>query len=215
MARPLVSLISLTALMFAVCATASAQTHFVVGEVTGGSFDVDTSTSYRKAGYDLQGSGFHFVTDAVEFTMASDAVRCFDLGCRPGDVVDLSNTFQGSYLGVGLAVVGEESLSPAYFSGGVMILEADPVTIPRGNRKHLVLTSRFSLVGFQGEPAWLRAESGGFSGGPPPWLDARLTGSGTATAFFRRDRYPKRTGMPEQFYYVLVRVVYSFHLPST
>ena len=202
--------------LFATGITASAQTRYVTGEITGGTFNADTSTPMLRASYDITGPGFHFVAEGVEPGVVLGATTCFGPGCRPGDVVSLTGNFIGTYLGRGMAVVGGEALSPAYFSGQLSFV-TDPVTIPRGNRKHLVLSTPFTLMGSpEGSyPAALGAWADTYAGFGPyadAWTSATLVGSGTATAFFRRDQYPN--GMPERFYYVLERVIYSFNVPA-
>lgn len=200
-------LVWLTAATIVTCTTASAQTHYITGQITGGSFNADTSTPMLRASYDLAGPGFHFVADGVEPGVIDGAVTCADPGCLPGDVVSLSGNFTGSYLGTGLAVIEGSTLAPAFFSG-TLTFAADPVTLPRGKRKHLVLSTPFTLVATDGSYPGLSvfAESQGVSA--EPWTVATLAGSGTATAFFRRVDYG--SGMPERFYYVLERVIYSF-----
>jgi len=203
--------IPLTVVLLASGITASAQTRYVTSAITGGSFNADTSSPNLRASYDITGPGFHFVADGVEPGAIAAAITCFAPGCRPGDVVSLSGNFSGSYLGRGVAIVGGETLSPAYFSG-VVVFEASPVTIPKGNRKHLVLTTPFTLVGTAAYPGLSVWEESPVSA-VEPWTVATLVGGGTVTAFFRRDQYPK--GMPERFYYVLERVIYSFTGPAS
>ena len=204
--------IFLTATLFATVSSASAQTRYVAGEITGGSFNADTSTPMLRASYDITGPDFHFVADGVEPGLIYGAITCSMPGCRPGDRVSLSGTFSGSYLGTGLAVIGGDTLAPAYFSG-VLTFVTDDIVIPPGNRKHLVLTTPFTLIGTGDEsyPAlnvW--ADSSVMTG--EPWSAATLFGRGTVTAIFRRDEYGK--DMPERFYYVLDRVIYSFNTPT-
>lgn len=200
-------LVSLTAVMLATCVTASAQTNYITGEITGGSFNADTSTPMLRASYDLSGPGFHFVADGVEPGVIDAAVTCATPGCRPGDVITLSGNFTGSYLGTGMAVVDSAMLTPAYFTGTLTFV-ADPITIPRGNRKHLVLTTPFALTPTDGSYPGLNVWTDGEGAAVEPWTIATLAGTGTATAMFRRVDY---TGMPG-FYYVLERVIYSFNV---
>jgi hypothetical protein len=209
-------LLSWTTLMMATCVTASAQTRYVTSDITGGSFNADTSSPNLRASYDITGPGFHFVADGVEPGVIFAATMCFGPGCRPGDVVSLTGNFTGTYLGRGMAVVGAETLSPAYFSGQLSFV-TEPVTIPPGHRKHLILSTPFTLRGSPdgAYPAALGAWPDTYAGFGPytdAWTSATLMGSGTATAFFRRDRYGK--DMPERFYYVLERVIYSFTGPA-
>jgi len=204
--------VSSTAALLATCIAASAQTHYVTAEVTGGSFNADTSTPMLRASYDLTGPGFHFVASGVEPGVIDAAIACTAPGCRPGDAVSLSGTFTGSYLGAGVAVIGGNTLTPAYFTGALTFV-ADTVAIPKGNRKHLVLTVPFTLAGRDGSYPELSAWADGRGGSGGPWTVAALAGGGTATAFFRRDEYAKGT-MPEKFYYVLERVIYSFNVPA-
>lgn len=202
-------LVSLTAALLATCVTASAQTNYITGEITGGSFNADTSTPMLRASYDLSGPGFHFVADRVEPGVIDAAVACATPGCRPGDIVRLSGNFTGSYLGTGMAVVDSAMLTPAYFTGTLTFV-TDPVTIPRGNRKHLVLTTPFSLTAADGSYPGLSVWTDVEGAAVEPWTVATLAGTGTATAIFRRVDY---TGMPG-FYYVLERVIYSFNVAA-
>ena len=203
----------LSAALVATCVTASAQTRYITGEITGGSFNADPATPMLRANYDITGPGFHFVAESVEPGFLLGATQCFAPGCRPGDEVSLFGNFTGSYLGVGMAVVGEETLTPAYFSG-MLVFPTGTVTILRGNRKHLVLSTPFTLVGAGQYPDTLAGEltvlAGSSSSTEPPWTVATLIGSGTATAFFRRDTYKD---IPGRFFYALERVVYSFNVP--
>ena len=203
--------VSLTVALFTTSITASAQTRYITGEITGGSFNADTSMPMLRASYDLTGPGFHFVADGVEPGVIAGAITCAAPGCRPGDVLSLSGNFTGSFLGRGMAVIDGSTLAPAFFSG-TMTLATNTVAIPGGNRKHLVLTTPFALTATDGSYPQLNAwaETSGMYG--EPWTVATLTGSGTATAFFSRVDYGK--DMPERFYYVLERVIYSFTAPA-
>jgi hypothetical protein len=189
--------------------TASAQTNYITGEITGGSFNADTSTPLPRASYDLSGPGFHFVADGVEPGVIDAAVACATPGCRPGDIVRLSGNFTGSYLGTGMAIVDSTMLTPAYFTGTLTFV-ADPVTVPRGNRKHLVLTTPFTLTATDGSYPGLTVWADVEGAAAEPWTVATLAGAGTATAMFRRVDYTGMTG----FYYVLERVIYSFNVAA-
>ena len=201
-------LASSAAVLLATSIAASAQTHYVIVEVTAGSFNADTSTPMLRASYDLAGAGFHVVASGVEPGVIEAAIACTAPGCRPGDAVSLSGTFAGSYLGTGTAAVAGQMLSPAYFTGALTFV-ANPVVLPQAKRKQLVLTVPFALAGVDGSNPELTAWADGRDAGGTPWTVAALTGAGTATAFFRREEYAKGT-MPERFYYVLERVIYSF-----
>lgn len=199
---------SIPAALLATSIAASAQTHYVTAEVTGGSFNADTSAPMLRASYDLAGPGFHFVADGVEPGVIEAAMACAAPGCRPGDVVSLSGTFAGTYLGTGRAVVGGDTLAPAYFTGA-LTFAAETIAIPNGNRRSVVLSAPFTLAAVGGAHPELSAWAEGRAGTDAPWTVAALAGGGTVTAFFRRDEYAKGT-MPERFYYVLERVIYSF-----
>lgn len=204
----MVRIVVSTAAALLVSIAASAQTRYLAAEVTGGSFNADTSTPMLRASYDLTGAGFHFVASGVEPGVVDAAIACTAPGCRPGDVVSLSGTFTGSYLGTGVAVVDAATLTPAFFTGSLTFAAA-PVVIPNGHRRSLVLTVPFTLAGVDGAYPELSAWADGRGVSGAPWTVAALTGGGTATAFFRRDEYAKGA-MPERFYYVLERVIYSF-----
>jgi hypothetical protein len=84
-------------------------------------------------------------------------------------------------------------------------------TIPKGNRKRLILTAPFTLKPtglpvrvFNDRHEWW-VESA------PPWAEGVITGSGVATAFL--ERVHVKAGKESFFYYEVRRVIYSFNAP--
>lgn len=201
----------LSAALMACPAAATAQTIITV-EITSGTFNVDAAgPSIAGASFDLSGPGVHFVGTGVEPGNVPAATLCEFPGCQPGDTFTLDAIFAGSTLGFGSAVVNGLEFGGSY--SGQLLFNTGEVTIPRGNRRHLTLSTRFTL----GDPAdpqavFLNVHAG--STQQPPELRAFLSGTGTATAFFERYRLHEPPGPPE-FFYNLVRVIYSFDTAAT
>jgi len=192
----------LSAAVLASATTVSAQT-FVTVEITSGTFNVDaTGPAVVGASYDFSGAGVHIVADGVEPGNVPAAIQCAGPGCQSGDVFTLDAIFGGSHLGVGTAEVSGLTINPAYFSGDLRLITGE-LTIPRGNRMHLVMTARFVLDG-----GLLNVHDSTFRDRPPD-LRVVMTGGGTATAFFKRLRLKPGPGKPE-FFYDLERVIYTF-----
>lgn len=196
----------LSAALIASPAIAAAQT-VITAEITSGTFNVDAAgPSISGASFDLSGPGVHFVGTGVEPGNVPAATLCEFPGCQSGDTFTLHATFAGS-LGFGTAVVDGVEFGGSF--GGQLLFSTAEVTIPKGNRRHLVLSTRFTLS----DPTNPQAVflDVGFSPFQPPDLRAFLTGTGTATAFFERFRLHEPPE-PPQFFYNLVRVIYSFDM---
>jgi len=207
----------LSVALLASASAASAQTHFITAEITAGTFNVDASgPSIVGASYDLSGPGVHIVADGVEPGVVSGALQCDTPGCQSGDVFTLHANFSGSNLGIGVVVVDGQRIAEGYVSG-TMEFATGALTIPRGNRKHLVLSTPFTLGSSDTDPTVTLHISVAPELGQPPNATVTLYGGGMATAFFERQKLravgPERLGRAE-FFYHLVRVIYSFDMES-
>jgi hypothetical protein len=202
----------LSAALIAASSTASAQTAYVTAEITGGTVNVDFSTYSPSTSFDLTGAGVHFVSEGVEPGWVTGGVTCKAPGCRPGDRFSLIGTFAGD-LGTGIATVEGATINPAYFSGSLGLITGE-LTIPRGNRKHLVMSVPFTFDRTPTEPGVVLNVYPTYFQEVEPDIQAFLRGQGTATAFFKRVHYKTGSGM-ERFYYDLVRVIYSFDTTAT
>jgi hypothetical protein len=198
-----------------IVSTASAQTRLFEGEVTSGALVIERTIALENAGmFDLAGTSFHLVGAASE-TGGVALGRCnADPGCKPGLVIDLSAIlFLVSEEGA-RAVVNGETLDPAFVVGSTaMQIQTGTVTIPKGNRKRLVLSAPFTIVAPGGQVDVYRTRSEWFIGAVEPWARGMITGGGgTATAFFERIHVKDKD---IRFYYELRRVIYSFSAPPT
>ena len=214
------TIVWLSAALLASAATASAQVTYVTAEATAGTFDVTvTSVGIRGASYDISGPGVHFVATGVEGGYFSGPRCGASSHCRPGDVFSLNANLTGSYLGLGIAVVEGETMNPAYFSGTVGFVTGE-LTIPPGYRKHLVMSTPFTLGTWPDTLGATLVVTPASLFDNPPQVRVALSGGGTATAFFERVHIQTRGGRPisarrPAFYYQLVRVIYSFDTAAT
>ena len=193
--------------------TASAQTRLFEGEVTNGSLVIEVNSSGNFGMFDLAGIDFHLVGAAAE-TGAVALGRCtVDPTCRSGVVTDLSTVLFLRGEGDARAVVNGETLEPSFVVGNRMEIQTGTVTIPKGNRRRLVLSAPFTIVAPGGQVEVYRDHSEWFSGAVDPWARGTITaGSGTATAFFERIHVKDKD---IRFYYELRRVIYSFSAALT
>lgn len=202
----------LSAALIAATSTAFAQATYVTAEITGGTLNVDFSTYSPSTSFDLTGAGVHVVSEGVEPGWVTGGVTCKAPGCRPGDRFSLIGTFVGN-LGTGIATIDGATINPAYFSGSLGLITGE-LTIPGGNRKHLVMSIPFTFDRSPTEPGVVLWVYPTYFKDVEPDIEAILMGQGTATAFFKRVHYKKGSGL-EGFYYDLVRVSYSFDTTAT
>jgi hypothetical protein len=199
-----------------------AQTRLFGGEITSGSVVVDTTTGPGLVGvFDMRGSGFHIVGVSNEPGQMLNP-RCEDATplCVPGLTLELSSYFQaklaGNFAMDARVVVNGEVLEPAFVLGSDLVLRTDPVTIPNGFRKNLVITVPFRLeLGFSPGttqvPLDVYTSPADEQHGIAPWASGVISGSGVATAFF--ERFHTNQTEPRHFYRVN-RIVYSFQPPG-
>jgi hypothetical protein len=200
------------AALVAMVSTASAQTRFFGGDVINGSLvvELDNAPGGNTWTFDLAGMTFHLVGVGEAGGLVQSGCMA-DPECKPGVVMDLS-----AFLfvqGGARAVVNGETLESAFISVGGTgpQIQTSTVTIPKGNRKHLVLSAPFTVVA--AGPIDVFRNVNEWNGGAEPWARGMITGGGgTATAFFERYHVKdKDIG----FYYELRRIIYSFNAPSS
>ena len=99
------------------------------------------------------------------------------------------------------------------------MLTADPVTIPRGHRRNLVLSSPFVLLrGFppqQDMVIQVRVFGDDQSITGEPWATGEISGRGIVVGTYERlsfEANPGREGR-KVFHYVLRNILYSFNAP--
>jgi hypothetical protein len=191
--------------------TASAQSRNVTVEVSGGSVTAEVLTGGSVyMNFDLSGEDFRVAGLGEDIGVLNAGSLCSgDPGCTSGTTLDFGAEVTATHFAVGLVTVNGETLEPAYFSGSFRF-RAEAVTIPKGKRKRLVLTTPFTfgILDTSVLAAYASAAEREIPGPEGPWASLVLSGRGTAIAYFERLRV-KGLGT----YYRLRRVVYNFEAP--
>lgn len=211
-----------------IASTASAQTRFFSGEITGGSIAGFISGVEIGGQISLTGPGFHIV-GSIANAGRLPGKSCSDFPCVPGDDVSLSSFFIGTVFDNltivgGRVTVNGETLEPANVEMGLFTLEAEPVTIPKGNRRKLVLSTPFVLMSGAPQEQILTIRVRVFRADESltaePWAVGDISGNGVVTGIYERFsvRSPLEAGTPaprKVFLYALREIIYSFLAPWT
>lgn len=199
------------------------ETRFFAGEISAGTIVVgEVRVDEISGDADLAGSGFHIVGSMAPgpyFAPCNETPSCVS-----GYEVDLGfisfGFFSGFTIHGGRVTVNGETLQPANVRLGWPLLDADPVTIPRGHRKNLVLSAPFVLTDgvTSSQVLEVRVHHPDDIFEEHPWAIGQISGAGIVTGFFERQTYkpPREHNEPgprTSFYYVLSKLIYSFNKP--
>lgn len=197
-------------ILLATTTTVAAQERMFEGVVTSGSITLMPGGLGPHADYDLSGDGFRVVAIETDPGFSYVFLRCIAAppGCRPGDTLPLTAVVGNTDMGEGSAMVNGEVLSPAYMTAYFEFLGGS-VTLPRGNRKRVILSAPFTFSHPDGTPLpiWIYPDPVSRSSGPGAWAQGQLTGTGTATLLLERERTPIGT------FYIARRLIYNFNVP--